>query len=420
VIATFDLSPALALDVATGIGYGIARRAVWHEDRCTWFDGTPVMPGNPPKSTTLGMDVYAGTSGIGLVLAQLAARTGETTLRETACGALRQTLAALYAPGTELGFYGGKAGVGAALVLAGRELGEDEPIERGRALLGQLALAPEDPDQNDLVSGTAGSIVALVAASAALGDAGLLERAREAARLLIGLAHRNEDGSLSWSTMQDKLADLCGFAHGASGNAYALLALQAVAPDPALRDAIEGALAYERARFAPEYGNWPDYRWFGTGPREPSYPVSWCHGAVGIVRTRLLAESLGFDVAGEIDVALDTAEQQAWRQLSDPSGDTTLCHGLFGSLDALLDGARSGRGAYATVVARCASVAAERHHFGDVPWPSGLMSHEPIDGLMMGNAGIGHVYLRLSDPSLPSILAPANAPAQRKLDVATQ
>jgi lantibiotic biosynthesis protein len=406
-IAAFEFSPALALEVATGIGYGIARRALWHEDRCTWFDGTPVMPTESPKSMTLGSDVYAGASGVGLVLAQLAARTGETTLRETARGAVRQALAALDAPGSELGFYGGKAGAATALVLAGRELADDEPVERGRAMLCELALTPQDPDQNDIVSGTAGSLVALVVASAVLGDADLLDRAREAARVLIGLGHRNDDGSLSWSTMADKLADLCGFAHGASGNAYALLALYAVERDPVLREAIDGALAYERARFSHEYGNWPDYRWFGTGPREPSYPVSWCHGAVGIVRTRLLAEALGFDVGAEIDIALDTAEQQVWRQLSDPAGDRTLCHGLFGSLDALVDGARSGRRAYATVVARCAGAAAERHHFGDAPWPSGLLSHEPIDGLMMGHAGIAHVYLRLADPSVRALLAPA-------------
>ena len=411
-IAPHAFSPALALDVATAIGYGIARRALWSGERCTWFDGTPVMPGNSPKSTTLGMDVYAGTSGIGWFLAQLAARTGDATLRRTARGALQQTLASADAAGSPLGFYGGKAGVGAALVLAGRELGDDEPVEGGRALLRTLALAPDDPDQNDIVSGTAGSIVALVAASAALDDTALLERAREAAQILIGLAHRNDDGSLSWSTMQEKLADLCGFAHGTSGNAHALLVLHAAAPEAEVRAAIDGALAYERARFAPEQGNWPDYRWFGTGPREPSFPVSWCHGAVGIVRARLLAESLGFDVGSDIDVALDTAEQQAWRQLSDPAGDATLCHGLFGSLDALLDGARSGRSGYASVVARCANTAAERHHFDDVPWPSGLMSHEPIDGLMMGNAGIGHVYLRLADPSLAPLLAPgAPAPA---------
>jgi len=409
--AAYEFPAALALDIASGIGYGIARRALWFGDRCTWVDGTPVMPGNSPKSITVGADVYAGTSGIGLVLAQIASRTGDAILRDAAHGAVRQTLASLEKPLTDLGFYGGKAGVAAALVLAGLELDDDEAVERGRALLHELALAADDPDQNDIIAGTAGSMLSLVVASSALGDASLLERAREGAEVLIRLAHRNENGSLSWSTMPDKLADLCGFGHGASGNAHALLALHALAPDAAFRDAAEGALAYERACFSAQYGNWPDFRWFGTGPREPSYPVSWCHGAVGIVRTRLLAEALGFDVAGEIEIALDTAEQQAWRQLSDPAGDRTLCHGLFGTLDALVDGARSGRARYATVVARCASTTAELHHFGDAPWPSGLMSHEPIDGLMMGHAGVAHVYLRLADTSVAPLLAPASGAA---------
>ncbi|GAC1584646.1 MAG: hypothetical protein NVS3B7_19890 [Candidatus Elarobacter sp.] len=407
--ASLGVPPALALYVAAAIGYGIARRALWHEDRCTWFDATPVMPQNSAKSVQAGVDVYAGTSGIGLFLAQAAARTGDATLRDAARGAIRQTLATIdvnVAAGP-LGFYGGKAGAATAAIFAGRELGDDEPVERGRALLQKLPLASDDPDLNDLVAGTAGTLLALAVAADALGDAQLLERARDAAQILLALANRYGDGSLSWSTMRDKLADLTGFAHGSAGNAHALLALHAIAPDPSLRAVVDGAIAYERARFAPQYGNWPDYRWFGTGPREPNYPVSWCHGAVGIVRARLFAEALGFDVAGEIAIALDTIEQQALRQLADPAGDATLCHGLFGSLDALIDGARCGRTAYVPLIARCAGVAIERHHYGEVPWPSGLMSHEPIDGLMMGTAGIGHVFLRIADPALVSVLAPA-------------
>jgi hypothetical protein len=50
--------------------------------------------------------------------------------------------------------------------------------------------------------------------------------------------------------------------------------------------------------------------------------------------------------------------------------------------------------------------ATEHFHRGERAWPSGLISHEEIDGLMLGNAGIGHVFLRLGDPSLGSLLAP--------------
>jgi hypothetical protein len=39
------------------------------------------------------------------------------------------------------------------------------------------------------------------------------------------------------------------------------------------------------------------------------------------------------------------------------------------------------------------------------------LTHEEICGLMLGNAGIGHVYLRLGDPTLGSLLAPRPRPA---------
>ncbi|MDP9025617.1 MAG: hypothetical protein M3N13_09625, partial [Candidatus Eremiobacteraeota bacterium] len=249
--------------------------------------------------------------------------------------------------------------------------------------------------------------LSLVLAHEALGDAALLERAHDAAGIVIGLARHNDDGSLSWSTMRDRLADLTGFGHGAAGIAHALLTLHAVAPDPTLADAVEGALAYERSVFSPEEQNWPDYRWFGSGPKVANYPVSWCHGAVGIVRSRMYAESRGFGVSDEVDIGLRTAARHAERQVDDTAGDRTLCHGLFGSVDALVDGVRARRDEYEPLIARCVAETAQRHHFADWPWPSGLFTHEPIDGLMMGNAGIGHVYLRLADPSLPSVLAPA-------------
>jgi lantibiotic modifying enzyme len=408
VIAFADTSSALALDVAAALGFGIVRRALWWGERCTWFDGVPVGPEQSQStSANVGSDVYGGTPGIGLFLAQLVARADDPALRRTARAALRQALVAAEAPNASpLGFYAGKAGTAAAVVLGGVALGDDELVERGRAMLRTAALAPEHPHAIDLVGGTAGTLLALVVAASALGDEALLARAHEAARVLIGLAHRNAGGSLSWTTMTDQLADLTGFAHGSAGNAHALLALHAVAPDPAYADAVNGALAYERGTFSAEFANWPDYRWFGTGPKVPGYSAAWCHGAVGIVRNRLLAERLGFDVGADVGIALRTTAAQAERLLADPASDTTLCHGLFGAVDALIDGVRAGRSEYALLIARSANAAAERHHFGELPWPSGLISREPIDGLMMGHAGVGHVFLRLADPALPSLLAP--------------
>lgn len=406
--AALDVTPTYALDVAAAIGFGIARRALWHEDRCTWFDGVPAMPGaNPATSATAGSDVYGGTAGIGLFLAQLSARVDDPTLRRTARGAFAHALARNDATASgALGFYGGRAGVGAAAVLAGDALGDGALTEQGIALLETVPLRSSDPRASDLLGGTAGTLLALLVAHGAQPEAELVARAREAARALIGLARRHESGELSWDTMPEALADLTGFVHGSAGNAYALAALHAIEPTPELRAAVEGAIAYETACFAPEHGNWPDNRWFGSGPRVASYTNAWCHGAVGIVRARLFEEAHGFAVAHDVDAALATIAPFAETLLAVPGFDVTLCHGLFGAIDALLDGVRAGRTAYAPLIARCAAEIAERHHEAERPWPSGLMTREQIDGLLMGTAGIGHVYLRLADPALPSILAP--------------
>ncbi|HEV3088050.1 MAG TPA: lanthionine synthetase LanC family protein, partial [Candidatus Elarobacter sp.] len=172
--------------------------------------------------------------------------------------------------------------------------------------------------------------------------------------------------------------------------------------------------------------NWPDFRVMpGQPPSAPGYAVAWCHGAVGIVRSRLFAESLGFGtmqvgaagagerdaLAGEIDAALRTTATVAQSWYRDPSADFTLCHGVFGMVDALLDGVRSGRTAYAPLLNAIVAEATARYDRGELPWPSGLMSREQIDGLLLGTAGIGHVYLRLADPSLEPILAPGGARA---------
>ena len=90
---TMEVTPELALDVALKIGYGIARRALWYDDRCTWFDAIPVGPGLEAKSAALGVDVYGGNPGVALFFAQLVARADDVTLRRTARAALRQAFA---------------------------------------------------------------------------------------------------------------------------------------------------------------------------------------------------------------------------------------------------------------------------------------------------------------------------------------
>jgi lantibiotic modifying enzyme len=407
------LAPQDAVEVAATIGFGIARRALWSGQRCTWFDAIPTMPAqNPATSTTSAPDLYGGSSGIGLFLAQAATRSGDALLRRTARGALRQAAARAgeYAAAAPHGFYGGGGGVGCALVLAGNELGDAEAIAAGRVLLLGVPTDASMPDVTDIIGGIAGTVMALVLASDALGgDGALLARAGAFAEQLLARGQRDARGTLSWHTLGDKRANLTGFAHGTAGIAHALLLLDALKPDPALRDAAAGAFAYEAATFDATQANWPDYRLLpGQPPGPVGYAVAWCHGAAGIVRSRLFAEARGgFRVAADIEAGLGTTARYAEQWYRVPNADFTACHGVFGLVDTLLDGVRSGRGAYAAVLGQIVAYATEHFHRGERAWPSGLLTREEIGGLMLGNAGIGHVYLRLADPTLGSLLAPA-------------
>jgi lantibiotic biosynthesis protein len=403
-----------AIEVAATIGFGIARRALWSGDRCTWFDAVPTMPTqNPATSAISGPEVYGGTAGIGWFLAQAASRTGDALLRRTARGALQQAAARAgeYLANAPHGFYGGAAGIGAALVLAGKELDAEQPIAVGRALLLDLPLDAVAPsDVTDIIGGIAGSVAASALAAEALGrDGELLARAGQLAERLLARGTRDTRGTLSWHTLDDKRANLTGFAHGAAGIAHALLLLDTLAPAPALREAAAAAFLYEATTFDPAQANWPDFRLMPGQPPGPApYAVAWCHGAAGIVRSRLFAEACGgFQVAAEIEAGLGTTARYAQHYYRTPSADFTACHGMFGLLDTLLDGVRSERSAYAPLLAEIAGYATERFHRGERAWPSGLASQEEISGLMLGNAGIGHVYLRIGDPKLSSLLAPA-------------
>jgi lantibiotic modifying enzyme len=403
------LDQAAAAGIATRIGFGIARRALWSGGRCTWLEAIPVMPGqNPAQSALCGPDLYGGTAGIGWFLAELASRFPDPFLRRTAEAALRQTIARVdrHAEAAPHGFYGGAAGAGAALVLAGRNLGLDEAVEAGRALLLRLPLAPTAPDGTDLVSGLAGTILSLCAAGGALADAALIARGRSAAENLLAMAVRGPDDALSWPSMAGTRANLTGFAHGTAGIAHALLQLDALAPDAVLRDAAAAAFAYEAASFDPDHGGWPDYRLLPGYPADQIfYPIAWCHGAAGIAQGRLAAAARGMEVAAALNAGFAATAAEAARLILATEIDLTLCHGLLGLADALLDARRTGltTGAEAlAAIVRRAAIWDETEQ----PWPSGLLTREELSGLMMGNAGIGWFFLRVADPGLGSILVP--------------
>ena len=337
--------------LAEGIGHRLSGTAIWHEGRCSWMGAEPLErpDGNtaaPVTYRSLPPDLYFGTSGVGLFLAELHAVTGDLAARRTALGALRHALSRVdvVPSAARLGLFSGWLGIAFAAARVGTLLEEGELLERARELVERSTRARVDERAYDLISGRAGGIAALLALDRILGDGAILELAARLGDELLATAEGGP-GGYSWRAPEPRgHRNLTGFSHGTAGVGYALLELSHAVGDRRYRNTAEHAFAYERHWFSPETGNWPDFREDrprGRGRQPLPFQTLWCHGAPGIAFARLRAyELLRDDICrAEATIALRTTAKRVRFSLQAGTENFSLCHGLAGNADALLYGA---------------------------------------------------------------------------------
>lgn len=397
------------LQAAAAIGDEICEGAVWHGDRCTWVaPAIQEIPRERPRLifAPLGPTLYDGTAGIALFLAELWTMSGRQEHRRTALGAIRHAVAR---SGTEgrAGLHGGRTGT----ALAARRVAIATDREDLLGAIPALVAEPSEMAQEtDLLAGIAGSALGLMALGP-LAGANLLDRVERLGDEIVVRAeavgpHR------SWPTgrPQDRIANLLGVSHGASGIALALAEVGAATGRSDLLDVARAGFSYERALFDPKEKNWPDLRALTRSAAVgPSFMTAWCHGAGGIAAARLRAyEILGDDeLRSEAVMALATTAQAARDNLDADGADFCLCHGLAGNADVLLTGARSLPEEGATwrqIAVDVAAAGIERYHARGVAWPCGRGAG-PTPSLMLGLAGIGLFLLRLGNVGIASPLA---------------
>jgi lantibiotic modifying enzyme len=408
------MSEGSYLETAVRLGREIAERAIWSGRRCSWVGG---MPTEGPGGITMtyaafGPDLYGGTAGVGFALAELFAASdgAEPELRRTALGALEHALsrAGEVAPTARLGLYGGQLGIALGAARVAATLGEPGLAARAGEIVDALDYA-QPPLENDLVSGHAGGIVALLALRELGVEEATLERAVDLGHELLAAAERTDSGC-SWPALAfPDQGNLTGFSHGAAGAAFALLELERASGEDRFAVAAAEAFAYERSLYDPQVRNWPDLRDYALRDRpeetRPPCATLWCHGAPGIALSRLRACELGHgaDCEEEARLALATTAASISAQL--PAGNYSLCHGLAGNAEVLLEGAELLPDGTPALVARIAETGIERYLECDEPWPLGVYEGHS-DSLLVGLAGTAYFYLRLHDPSRPSVLLP--------------
>ncbi|MFB2934491.1 type 2 lanthipeptide synthetase LanM family protein [Aerosakkonemataceae cyanobacterium BLCC-F154] len=402
----------------------IQQRAIWGKDGSVkWISFAYIPNVEIFQLMPLPEDLYNGNGGIALFLSALDYVRGTQQFHHLSLAAFQPIRKFLQTADFEstrrflrLGI-GGGTGLGSiiyALVKTSYFLQEPALLEDALAVA-QL-ITPElitTDKQFDIMGGTAGAILGLLALYAATKEASVLATAINCGQHL--LAHQTEpkkpfnypnfltqnpQSGKAWNILGQK--HYTGFSHGAAGIAYALLKLYAVTQIEAFLIAAKDAITYEQSVFSPTAANWPDFRAFTQQNGQPSFMVSWCHGATGIGLARLGGLSIfkTDEIEQDIEIALQTTQKYSLQDVD------CVCCGNFGRIELLQVAAEKlSRPELKQIAEQRTTWAvnwAEKSGGYKLPnLPNSVFS----PSFFQGTSGIGYQLLRLAYPDvLPSVL----------------
>ena len=407
------ITPLDCLDIAAKIAHSLKNAALWSGERCTWI-GPELSQSQMVGHRTLPADLYSGTAGVGLFLATLTSVTHDKKIRHASLCAFRQAFATqkLLGSSNVLSLFTGALGVSWAATRASVILENEELMKAARTQLKDCRSAAGSTvtKETDLLAGRAGSILGLLYLSEILGDDSLLQWAAQLGTTIAEEADCDSAGRFCWRRTDIPGAPaLTGYSHGAAGIGIALFELGSRIDSQTLRNAGLAAFSYERQYFDPVKRNWPDFRSQTKNDSElrRTFMSGWCHGAPGIALSRFRASRFTADpqISAERNTAIDTTERDTGEMLQNDSTNYCLCHGLAGNAEILSICAEGQPPPTAWKVAQFGKQSYAKNSKG---WPCGLRGVSS-PGLMLGTAGIGHFYLRLFAPSIPSVLLPYSA-----------
>lgn len=180
--------------------------------------------------------------------------------------------------------------------------------------------------QYDYLSGNAGAITAILELYKLRPKESYLELAEQMGAYLWEKAVKTED-VCGWAT-KDIPVPLAGRSHGNSGYMMAYTTLLEITHKPQYKEIIEKLLAYENKLYSEKLHNWMDLR--RSEHTDLHCMNTWCHGAPGILLTRMkLADLHEFQNNEIIKRDIQRAAEALFSQTEVPG--LCICHGFFGN-----------------------------------------------------------------------------------------
>ena len=307
--------------------------------RPEWIGMDLEVDGQSFQFGLIGSSFYSGQSGIAILFARLATTAFDSGceqemwlrrawscchhLEELACRESSDSLYR-YVRDQPLGM-SGTGGVLLSLALLQRA-GVHEVVHLVTRLIEQLRPERLRSDQTiDIIGGVAGLIGPLL-----LWDE---PRAMELATLCGDhiLALQLPNGGWAGASPSQHNPPLAGFSHGASGMAAALARLGQATGQSRFTEGAVRAIGYEQSVFDSGKRNWPDFR---ASLTPTVFQSTWCHGAPGILLSRLVIRAAGVDCR-QLECDLDAARVSTIAALDhvrsrDRYYPADLCCGILG------------------------------------------------------------------------------------------
>lgn len=382
------------------IGDRICAEAIIERGEPDWIILTHGENGRSGLSQA-GTDIYDGAGGIGLFLYEAGHRlqSGKFLDMARACG---KRLAGNM--GQEKfrtgGAFSGAASSAHALFRLGQSLGEAAWRSAACEELVRLSAFNDSDQIFDLVAGSAGYVGVLLDVYRATGESALREPAIAAAELLLRKRVLCDVGIALPPRKGDRA--LTGLSHGAAGLGFALLQIGAEFGREDMLCAGFAAYDYENSLHDPAILGYPDFR-AHLAQEKPADSGAWCHGAPGIVLSRI---AMPPHLRREADQQTITRYWEGASRAPLAPGDC-LCHGEIGNVELfVVSGQRDGNAGHAVLARQRISTAILRKRQTG-SWRCGAIPRVFVPGAMIGEAGIGYGLIRAYDPvGLCSILLP--------------
>lgn len=183
----------------------------------------------------------------------------------------------------------------------------------------------------DLLSGNAGAAWSFLLLYGSTGNAMFLQAGEEAIQILLKSAEEQVQG-IGWR-IQKEIPPMSGLAHGNSGILIPILALSKYTGRTMYEEIADKIWNYENSLYDPAINNWKDTREQGkVVSSNPIGSVAWCHGAAGVLYSRILCYEFVEDKKWKNRLKLDIKRaykklKEYWKRDSD-----SLCHGNCGNL----------------------------------------------------------------------------------------